>query len=54
MHYKQIKKVKAIRHFNKASSVFSPFLADNKSRLDAAFDEDKQYLKVAKFMKDEE
>ena len=38
--YKQIKKVKQIRHFDRPTSVFHEFKLDTKEKLAFAFDED--------------
>ena len=54
VYYKQIKKVKEVRHFSRPNSVFREFIEENKQRLDAAFDDDKQYMKIPKFISDPE
>jgi len=50
--HKQVKKVKVIRHFHRPQSVFAEFQEDKEKDLDKAFELDKQYMKIPKFIKD--
>ena len=53
VYYKQIKKVKTIRHFRRPNSVFSDFIEDNTNLLNKGFEADKQFMKIHKFIKDQ-
>ena len=50
--FKQIKKVKVIRKFVKAKSVFFDWYEDTPEKLNKAFDIESQFIKVHKFVKD--
>ena len=50
---KQVRKIKEIRHFNFATSTFKDFIFDDEAILDAAFEKDRELLKIPKFIKDQ-
>mmetsp|Transcript_2384 Transcript_2384/g.3646 ORF Transcript_2384/g.3646 Transcript_2384/m.3646 type:complete len:201 (-) Transcript_2384:870-1472(-) len=51
-YYKKIKKVSMVRHFYRPNSIFSDYAEPTKKLLGLGFDNDKQFLKNPKFIKD--